>query len=83
MKKIGNIPDGGGWRFVGRRQGDKNRAGTPNKPKNKHYNPKMGHAFIHSVIDDHSRVVYSEVHDDETALTATAVLIRAVEWFNE
>ena len=25
--------------------------------------------------------MYSEVHDDETAPTATAVLIRAVEWF--
>ncbi|NDO79167.1 IS481 family transposase [Kocuria indica] len=83
VKKIGNIPDGGGWRFVGRRQGDKNRAATPDKPKNKHYNPKMGHAFIHSVIDDHSRVVYSEVHDDETALTSTVVLVRAVGWFNE
>ena len=83
VKKIGNIPDGGGWRFVGRRQGDKNRAATPDKPKNKHYNPKMGHAFIHAVIDDHSRVVYSEVHDDETALTSTVVLVRAVGWFNE
>lgn len=83
MKRIGNIPDGGGWRFVGRRQGDKNRAATPDKPKNKWHNPKMGHAFIHSVIDDHSRVVYSEVHDDETALTATAVLVRAVDWFNQ
>lgn len=41
----------------------------------------MGHAFVHSVIDDHSRVVYSEIHDDETALTATGVLIRAVDWF--
>ena len=41
----------------------------------------MGHAFIHSVIDDYSRVVYSEIHDDETALTATAVLIRAHDWF--
>ena len=37
VKKLGNIPDGGGWRYVGRRQGDKNRAATPDKPKNKHY----------------------------------------------
>lgn len=81
VKKIGNIPDGGGWRFVGRRQGEKNRAATPDKPRNQWHNPKMGYAFIHSVIDDHSRVVYSEVHDDETAITATAVLVRAVEWF--
>ncbi len=43
----------------------------------------MGHAYIHSVIDDHSRMVYSEVHDDETAVTATAVLVRAVHWFGQ
>ena len=41
----------------------------------------MGHAFVHTVVDDHSRVGYAEVHDDETALTATAVLHRAVAWF--
>ena len=28
VKKLGNIPDGGGWRYVGRAQGDKNRAAT-------------------------------------------------------
>lgn len=39
VKKLGNIPDGGGWRYVGRRQGDKNRAATPDKPKNKHHDP--------------------------------------------
>ena len=33
------------------------------------------------MIDDHSRVAYSEVHDDETARTATRVLRRAVAWF--
>lgn len=81
VKKFGNIPDGGGWRYVGRQQGIRNRAATPGKARNTHHNPKMGHAFIHSVLDDHSRIVYSEVHDDETARTATAVLCRAVDWF--
>ena len=32
VKKLGNIPDGGGWRYVGRRQGEKNRAATPDNP---------------------------------------------------
>lgn len=41
----------------------------------------MGHAFVHTVIDDHSRVAYAEVHDNETATTATGVLRRAVAWF--
>ncbi len=81
VKKLGNIPDGGGWRFVGRAPGDLTRAATPNKPRNKHRDPKMGHAFVHTVIDDHSRVAYAEVHDDETAITATGVLRRAVAWF--
>jgi len=81
VTKFGNIPDGGGWRFVGRVQGAKNRAATPDKPKNVHHNPKMGHAFVHTVVDDHSRVGYAEIHDDETACTATAVLRRAVAWF--
>jgi transposase InsO family protein len=81
VKKLGNIPDGGGWRFVGRAQGDQNRIATPGKPRSKYHQPKMGHAFVHTVIDDHSRVGYAEVHDDETAATATAVLRRAVAWF--
>ena len=83
VKKLGNIPDGGGWRYVGRQQGERNRATTAEKAKSVHYNPKMGHAFIHTVIDDHSRVGYAEVHDDETAATAVAVLHRAVAWFNQ
>ncbi|MBB1048857.1 hypothetical protein G6028_13920, partial [Dietzia cercidiphylli] len=32
-------------------------------------------------LDDHSRLVYSEVHDDETGATAAAVLANAVAWF--
>jgi transposase InsO family protein len=81
VKKLGNIPDGGGWRYTGRQQGRQHRAATPDKPKNAHHNPKMGTAFVHTVIDDHSRVAYAEIHDDETAATATAVLHRAVAWF--
>lgn len=81
VKKLGNIPDGGGWRFVGRQQGDRNRASTPGKGKNRHHNPLMRHAFVHTVIDDHSRVAYAEIHDDEQAATAIGVLQRAVSWF--
>jgi transposase InsO family protein len=81
VKKLGNIPDGGGWRYVGRVQGGKNRAATAGKPKNAWYGKKMGTAFVHTVIDDHSRVAYAEIHDDETAATATTVLRNAVAWF--
>ena len=81
VKKLGNVPDGGGWRFVGRQQGRSNRNATPGKPKNIWHHKKMGHAYVHTVIDDHSRVAYAEIHDDETSATATAVLRRAVAWF--
>ncbi len=81
VKKLGNIPDGGGWRYVGRAQGKRNRAATAGKPRNAHHNPVLGTAFVHTVLDDHSRVAYAEIHDDETAATAIGVLRRAVAWF--
>ena len=81
VKKLGNIPTGGGWRFVGRSQGGKNRAATPGTRRNLHRGVLLGHAFVHTVIDDHSRVAYAEIHDDETAATAIGVLRRAVNWF--
>jgi transposase InsO family protein len=81
VKKLGNIPDGGGWRFVGRQQGDRNRRATPDKPRSRRRDVIIGHAFVHTVIDDHSRVAYAEIHDDEKAVTAIGVLQRAVSWF--
>jgi transposase InsO family protein len=81
VKKLGNVPDGGGWRYVGRAQGRRHRSATPGKARNAYRNPKMGTAFVHTVIDDHSRVAYAEIHDDERAGTAVDVLRRAVEWF--
>ena len=81
VKKLGNIHIGGGWRFVGRIQGRRNRQATPVTRRSKHHNELLGHAFVHTVIDDHSRVAYAEIHDDETAVTAAGVLQRAVGWF--
>ena len=82
VNKLGNIPDGGGWRYVGRQQGRSNRAATDTeRRKGRVRGPVIGTAFVHTVIDDHSRVGYAEIHDDETAATATAVLRRAVAWF--
>ena len=81
VKKLGNIPDQGGWRYVGRAQGKRNRAATTGKPRSVRRAPLIGTAYVHTVIDDHSRVAYAEVHDDETATTAIGVLVRAVAWF--
>lgn len=83
VKKLGNIPGGGGWRFVGRTQGNKNRIATPGKARNARHQPLMRHAYVHTVIDDHSRVAYAEIHDDERAETAVGVLKRVVSWFKD
>jgi transposase InsO family protein len=83
VTKFGNIPDGGGWRYVGRQQGKKNRAATPDKPRDKYRGKAMGTAYLHTVIDDHSRVAYAEICADEKAGTAIDVLNRAVTWFAE
>jgi hypothetical protein len=76
-----NLPDGCDWRYFAPPQGERNRAGTAGKPRSKHHGPLLGTAFVHTVLDDHSRVAYAEIHDDETAATAIGVLRRAVAWF--
>ena len=84
VKKLGKVPDGGGWRYVGREQGLRNRSTTSRRtgaPKSKYHHPLIGTCYLHTVIDDHSRVAYVEAHDDETKETATAVLRNAVAWF--
>jgi transposase InsO family protein len=83
VKKLGRVPDGGGWRYVGRQQGTRNKATTPDLPRNKWGNALTGTCYLHTVIDDHSRVAYVEAHDDETSQTATQVLRNAVAWFAE
>jgi transposase InsO family protein len=86
VTKFGNIPDGGGWRFVGKQQGERNRAATivrTGTPRSANRAPVLGTAFVHTVVDDHSRVAYAEICADEKADTAIGVLRRAVEWFAE
>jgi transposase InsO family protein len=85
VTKFGNIPDGGGWRFVGIEQGWANRQATRDRTgqRTKNHEPKLGNCYVHTVIDDNSRVAYAEVHDDEKAVTAVGVLYRAVAWFAE
>jgi transposase InsO family protein len=84
VKKLGKVPDGGGWRYVGREQGERNRAATAARtgaPKSKYRQPLIGTCFLHTVIDDHSRVAYVEARNDETKETAAEVLRNAVAWF--
>jgi transposase InsO family protein len=82
IKKLGNVPDGGGWRIAGRAQGKRNRAATPGHRRDRYRNARLGYAYIHTAIDDHSRLAYSEIHADETKETATAFWDRAHAWFS-
>ncbi|THC47025.1 IS481 family transposase [Streptomyces sp. A1499] len=67
VKKLGRIPDGGGHKVHGR------EAGRPIRG--------MGFDYLHSAVDDHSRVAYTEIHGDEKAATCAAFLTRAAAFF--
>jgi transposase InsO family protein len=42
---------------------------------------RWGYQYAHAVVDDHSRLAYVELHDDERADTVTAFVERAITWF--
>ncbi len=70
VKKLGRIPEGGGWRTRGRgyvNEGSKGRL--------------VGYAFVHAAVDAHSRLAYVEVLDDERATTAVGFWNRAERFF--
>ncbi len=70
IKKIAGIPDGGGWRVRGRGyrgEGAKSR--------------QVGYRYIHTAIDDRSRIAYSEILDDEQGVTAAGFWRRAAAWY--
>ena len=73
VKKIGRIPDGGGWRAHGRQMGS-----TSAKKK-----ARIGFDYVHSVVDDHSRFAYSEVLNDEKGDTCAAFFERTLAHFAE
>ena len=69
IKKLGRIPDGGGWRLLGREDA----------PHHNHSN--VGYGFIHSAVDDHSRLAYSEVLPNERKDTCAEFWHRARAFF--
>lgn len=71
VKKIGRIPDGGGWRVHGR----------PHREATRDRTAKVGYDYVHSLVDDHSRLAYCEVLPDEKGATCAAFLRRAVAYF--
>jgi hypothetical protein len=61
VKKIGRIPDGGGWKAHGRAMG-----GTGVQKR-----ARIGFDYVHSLVDDHTRLAYSEILPDEHGALAT------------
>ena len=67
VKKLGRIPDGGGWRVHGRSEEVRGRG--------------LGWDYVHVAIDDHTRLAYAEVLPDERTATCAGFLTRAAAWF--
>lgn len=73
VKKLGRIPTGGGWRLHGR--------DAAVSVANRHKKIRIGYDYVHTAIDDHTRLAYSEVLPDEKDLTCAEFLHRAMAWF--
>lgn len=71
VKKLGRIPDGGGWRA------DPTQTSAVHRTSRQ----RMGYDYVHTVIDDHSRLAYAEIHNDEKGATAAGVLERAIAFY--
>jgi transposase InsO family protein len=76
VKKVGRIPDGGGWRIHGR---DSTQRRTVDRAKAA--GARGGYVYLHSIVDGFSRLAYTEPLADEKGATAAAFLARAKVWF--
>ena len=70
VKKLGRIPEGGGWRMHGR---------TAVARRHR----LVGFDYVHAAIDDRSRLAYAEIHPDEAGATCAGFLERAAAYFAE
>ena len=76
VKKLGVIRPGGGWRVAGRGSWQDKRARAEQSAGR-----RVGYDYVHTAIDDHSRLAYVEIHADERAATCATFLARAAAWF--
>ncbi|WP_040519018.1 IS481 family transposase [Gordonia neofelifaecis] len=82
IKKQGRIPDGGGWRAHGRGSAQDKNAGRGRDRAARSGSPgSRGYRYLHHAVDDHSRVAYSEILDDERKETAAGFWERANAFF--
>lgn len=66
VKKLRRIPDGGGHRMLGRAAGRRHRG-----------EGSRGYHFLHTAVDDYSRLAYAEIRTDERKDTAAGFWTRA------
>lgn len=71
VKKIGRIPEGGGWRL----------RGMASMLEYKHQQPPRGRDYVHVAVDDATRVAFVEIFADEKATTCAAFLEHARDFF--
>lgn len=84
VKKLGKIPAGGGWRKLGRTAGKHNsQADRSSGAISSNHKPLRGYHFLHTALDGHSRLAYSEILADERKETAAAFWERANTWFSK
>ncbi|SFK97775.1 Transposase [Amycolatopsis sacchari] len=76
VKKVGRIPEGGGWRVHGRGS-DHHR--TTRRAKTA--GARTGYVYLHSAVDGFSRLAYTEALPDEKAATAIGFTHRARAFF--
>lgn len=71
VNRLGRIPDGGGWRAHGRASESATRDRST----------RTGFDYVHSLVDDHSRLAYSEILSAEKGGTCAGFLTRAIDYF--
>jgi transposase InsO family protein len=84
VKKVGRIPDGGGWRAHGRGSAQhkaSRRAAARVHTRSTNAAVRTGYVFLHTAVDGFSRLAYTEHLPDEKARTAIAFMARARAFF--
>lgn len=72
VKKLGRIPDGGGWRVDGPDEIDHRGVGRQRR---------MGFDYVHVAVDDHSRLAFAQTLPDEKGTTCAQFLRDAAAFF--
>jgi len=76
VKKVGRIPDGGGWRVHGKGSAQAKAVAVATAA-----GKRAGYVYLHSAVDGgYSRLTYTEALNDEKAITAIGFMHRARVW---